>query len=189
MQSRRALQGGIHARCQRLQTSAWHAAERLGVGGGGWFALAVAAFAVLGVVGIIPAGFSWEEALGLAIRVGFAGAIAGVAFSTFIRLLYHGRRLSELSWVRFGIGGGLVTGLFVPVFLQTMNWLSGDGLVPWELVLDDGLWTAVLGGVTAGGSLKLAQLADTALPDGTQDRVDRLEGVDHSALEGERDTR
>lgn len=62
-------------------------------------------------------------------------------------------------------------------------------MLPWGLVLDDGLWRAVLGGVAAGGSLKLAQLADTALPDGTQDRVDRLEGVDHSALEGERDTR
>ena len=70
-----------------------------------------------------------------------------------------------------------------------MNWLSGDGLVPWELVLDDGLLTAVFGGAAAGGSLKLAQHAETALPDGTQDRVDGSEGVDRLASVGEQDTR
>jgi len=92
------------------------------VWGVGWFAAALALFATLRVVGILPATFSWGEVLGYAIRA--------------------------------GIVGGVVTGLFVPLFLQAMNLLSGDGFVPWELVLDDGLWTAVFGSVAAGGSLR-----------------------------------
>jgi len=31
--------------------------------------------------------------------------------ASLMRLLYHGRRLSDISWVKFGI---LATGLFVP---------------------------------------------------------------------------
>lgn len=154
--------------------------------GGGWFAAvlaAVAAFTLLSIVGIVPAGFSLREALSLPFRAGIVGAVVGVAFSASIRLLYRGRRLSDLSWVRFGIGGGLLTGVFVPLFLQAMNLLSGDGLVPWELVLDDGLWTAVFGGVLAGGSLKLAQRADHMLPPRARDQLAGVEGTDQSASE------
>ena len=156
------------------------------VWGVGWVAVGLALLATLRVVGVLT--FPWADLVVFALRIGIVGAVTGGAFSVVIRLLYYGRRLSELSWVRFGIGGGLVTGLFVPLFLQTMNLLSGDGLVPWELVLDDGLWTAAFGGLAAGGSLKLAQLADTVLPAGTQEQTDRLKGVDHLALEGDRDT-
>ncbi len=159
------------------------------VWGVGWFTAALAVFAALRVVGILPDTVSWAAGLELAIKFGIVGCIAGGAFSSVIRLLYHGRRLSEISWLRFGIVGGVVTGLFVPVFMQTMNLLSGDGLVPWELVLDDGLLTAVFGGAAAGGSLKLAQLADTLLPGRSQDQLDRSEGVDRLASAGERDTR
>ncbi|MDP3675881.1 MAG: hypothetical protein Q8R44_12435 [Novosphingobium sp.] len=157
------------------------------VWGVGWFTAAFAGFAVLRVAGILPETLSWAQGLGVAIRFGIVGVFAGGAFSSVIRLLYHGRRLSEISWVRFGIGGAVVTGLFVPVFLQTMNLLSGDGLVPWELVLDDGLGTAAFGGVAAAVSLKLAQRAVTVLPGRSQDQLDRLESVDRFASAGERD--
>ena len=159
------------------------------VWGVGWFTAAFAVFAMLRVAGILPAAFSWAEGLGTAIRFGIIGGIAGGAFSSVIRLLYHGRRLSEISWVRFGIGGGVVTGLFVPAFLLTMNWLSGGGLLSLETLLTNGLWAAVFGGAAAGGSLKLAQLADALLPGRSQDQLDRLEGVDRLASAGERDTR
>jgi len=155
------------------------------VWGVGWVTAGVALLATLRVVGVFS--FSWVELLGFAIRLGIVGAVTGGAFSVVIRLFYHGRRLSDISWVRFGIGGGLVAGLFVPVFLQTMNLLSGDGLVPWELVLDDGLWTAVFGGAVAGGSLKLAQLADTLLPGRSQDQLDPSLGADRLALPEEQE--
>lgn len=150
------------------------------VWGVGWSALwivAVVAFTVLGALGIVS-GPSWGEALGAAVRFGIAfgiiGFVAGGVFSGVMGLLYRGRRLAEISWLRVGIGGGIFAGLFVPLFLQAMNLASGDGLVPWELVLDDGLWTAVFGSVVAGGSIKLAQLPDRLLSDGNQDDLDRL---------------
>jgi hypothetical protein len=83
--------------------------------------------------------------------------------------------------VRFGIAGGIATGVFVPLFLQAMNVISGDGMVPWRLVLDDALWTAVFGGVVAGGSLRLAQRADDIAPAPTRDRLDGVKAVDRDA--------
>ena len=85
------------------------------VWGVGWSTAALALFGTLGLTGIIDV--SWEDVLITAFRAGIVGGVAGGAFSSVIRLVYHGRRLSEISWVRFGIGGAVVTGLFVPVFL------------------------------------------------------------------------
>lgn len=153
------------------------------VWGAGWFTAALVLFGALRVVGVFA--FPWTDVLEYAVRAGIVGVVAGGAFSSVIRLLYHGRRLSEISWVRFGIGGAVATGLFVPVFFQLMNLLSGDGLVPWELVLDDALLTAVFGGVVAGGSLKLAQHAEAALPAGAQDQIDSPEEVERLASAGE----
>lgn len=148
------------------------------VWGVGWLTIGFALFATVRVLGVVS--WSWAEVIGLAMRAGIVGGVAGGLFAGVIRLLYHGRRLSEISWVRFGIGGGVFAGLVLPLFLQTMNLLSGDGPVPWELLLDDALLTAFLGGAAAGGSMKLAQLTD-ALPPGTgQDQLDAPEGVDGS---------
>ena len=154
--------------------------------GVGWFMAALAILGTLRVTGVLSP--SWTEVFITAVRAGIIGGVSGVAFSSVIRLLYHGRRLSEISWVRFGIGGGIVAGVFVPIFLQVMNLLSGDGMVPWALVLDDIPLVVVLGAAAAGGSLRLAQRATTALPDGTQDRVDGAEGLDRLAA-GEQDPR
>jgi hypothetical protein len=143
----------------------------------------LAVFAVLRLVGIIPERVSWIQGLGLAARFGIVGFVAGAAFSSVVRMVYHGRRLSDINWIRFGIAGGIVAGVFVPLFLQMMNLLSGDGLVPWRLVLDDGIWAAVFGGVAAGGSLRLAQRADVgASPDqlGRVESVDRLPSAEDS---------
>jgi hypothetical protein len=144
------------------------------VWGIGWFTAALAVFATVRLLGGFP-DTSLLEGLETAGRFGIVGGVAGAAFSSVIRLVYHGRRLSDISWVRFGLGGAAVTGLFMPVFLQTMNLLSGTGLVPWTLVLDDAVLTAVFGGVAAGGSMKIAQYAESALPDETEDRVNRFE--------------
>ena len=105
------------------------------VWGAGWSAFSLAVFATLRLAGVSHA--SWTQGLGLSARFGIVGAVAGGAFSSIIRLVYHGRRLRDINWVRFGIAGAVVTGVFVPLFLQTMNLISGDGLVPWRLVLDD----------------------------------------------------
>jgi hypothetical protein len=128
------------------------------VWGVGWFAAGLAKFATLSVAGVIT--LPWKVVLESAGRARIVGGIAGGAYSGVIRLVYHGRSLSDISWMRFGIVAGVVTGLFVPLFFQTMNLLFGGGQVPWELVLDDAPIAAVLGGAVAGGSLALARMAE-----------------------------
>jgi hypothetical protein len=160
------------------------------VWGAGWASLALAVFAALKVTGILPASVHLLDAIGMSVKFGFMGGIAGGAFSAFIGVVYRGRRLSEISPVRFGIGGGLMAGIFVPAFLQTMNLLSGGGLVPMGLVADDALWSAVFGAVVAGGSLKLAQRADPLLPGGRRQDRPGLPGSGHRpAWEEARDLR
>lgn len=149
--------------------------------GAGWATLGFAAFAALKVTGNLPASAIWLDSLLVAARFGFIGGIVGGAFSACVGLLYRGRRLSEIRAVRFGIGGGIMAGLFVPAFLQTMNLLSGDGMVPMGLVLDDGAFAALFGAVAAGGSLLLAQRAQTALPGGPRHRPGLLGSADRVA--------
>ena len=92
-----------------------------------------------------------------------------------MKLLYRGKRLSEISWVRFGIGAAVLTGLFVPAFLQTMNLVSGGELVPWSLVFDDLVFSAVFGGVTAAGTMLLAQRHEAAHPVTVHELLERME--------------
>jgi hypothetical protein len=131
----------------------------------GWSAAAFVVTTTMWLTGNIREA-SLFEVVGLSIKFGVWGTIAGGVFSGIIGLLYRGRRLSEISWVRFGLGGAVVTGLFVPLFMQVMNVLSGDGMVPWNLVTDDAVITGVFGGLAAAVSLKLAQRADRALRGG-----------------------
>lgn len=159
------------------------------VWGAGWATLGTAVFAGLKVTGVIPASGSWLGALVIAAKLGIIGGVAGVAFSAVVGLLYRGRRLSDISAVRFGIGGGIVASLFVPAFFQAMNLLSGDGLVPMRYVLDDVLWASVFGAIAAGGSLKLAQHAQSLLPGGSQDRPGLLGSGNPLAWTDERDSR
>ena len=147
------------------------------VWGAGFAVLGFGLFSVLRLTGVLTRG-DWVDGLGLAARMGIVGFIAGGAFSSVIRLVYHGRRLRDINWIRFGIAGGVVTGVFVPLFLQAMNVLTGGHLVPWRLVLDDGVWATVFGAIAAGGSLKLAQRADAANTRKNQDQLDEADSPD-----------
>jgi hypothetical protein len=68
----------------------------------------------------------------------------------------------------------------VPLYLQAMNVLFGDGPIAWGLVADDALWATGFGAVAAAGSILLARRA-AALPRGPHpdelDRVDDLDGL------------
>ena len=71
--------------------------------------------------------------------------------------------------------GAVVGGVGVPLFLQSMNVLTGDGPIAWGLVTDDAIWAMLFGGVAAAGSILLARRAER-LPLGT--RTDALERGD-----------
>jgi hypothetical protein len=140
----------------------------------GWSVAAFSTWLVLRQAGIVPP-LSVLDGIGMALRYGVMGFITGAAFPSIMRLAYRGKPLSEISWVRFGMVGGIVTGLFVPAFMQTMNVLSGDGMVPMALIASDILLAAGFGAGMAALSLKLAQYANTRFPETFEHHVDRME--------------
>jgi hypothetical protein len=153
------------------------------VWGVGWLVVGLVLFTTMRLVGI--ASWPWGDVIGYAIRAGILGGAAGGVFAGVISLLYQGRRLSEISWVRFGLSGAVFAGVALPLFLQTMNLLSGSGLIPWGQVLDDALVVGVLGGVVSGGSMKLAQLGDALPPGDSTHRLDPSGGEDSFISSGE----
>ncbi|MFL5623763.1 MAG: hypothetical protein ACJ8AB_14015 [Gemmatimonadaceae bacterium] len=140
-----------------------------------WGTLGTAVATTMRLLDKIPLANALLDGLGMGIRIGVAGAITGAAFFTYIGVAYRGKRLSEISWLRFGVGGAVVAGIFVPGFLQTMNLLSGGALVPWHLVFDDAVYSALFGGITAAGTMILAQRDEAAHPVTVEELLDRME--------------
>ena len=139
-----------------------------------WFTLGFVTIITLRTIGfVVPARITALDAIGMAIRIGVMGGITGGAFSLFISQFYRGRRLSEINWVRFGIGGGVVAGLFVPSFMYLMIFLSGDGMPRFALIRDDIVIATLFGGIAAGASMWLAQRAET-IPSGNDDEPELL---------------
>jgi hypothetical protein len=130
------------------------------VWGGAWF-LGVMTMATTANV-IEGRGFridGWE----LAVPGGILFAAAGVAFSTVITLVLRGRKLPELSWLRFGLGGGVVSFVFLPTLVSVLRAISGDDMLGFAKLLGTGALGFMFGGVAAAGTLKLAQLSDRYL--------------------------
>ncbi|HEX2601028.1 MAG TPA: hypothetical protein VHL32_02860, partial [Gemmatimonadaceae bacterium] len=145
------------------------------VWGVAWGAIGTVAATAMRLIDKIPLGHAVLDGIGMGIRIGVMGGIAGAAFFAFISLAYRGKRLSEISWVRFGVGGAVLAGLFVPAFLQTMNLLSGGNMVPWHLVTDDMFFSAIFGGITAAGTMILAQRDEAAHPVTVEELLERME--------------
>jgi hypothetical protein len=149
------------------------------VWGGLWFIGTLVVFSLVKIAGLAPRGAPWGDVLDLALRSSVLGAIASATFSAFIAIFYRGRRLSDLSWMRFGLGGAVLVGLFVPLFMITVRFFSGDSPLSLGNLVSNAMIGAFFGGVASAGSLKLAQLADRfvsispreqrALPEGVAD--------------------
>lgn len=115
------------------------------------------------------------DGIGMGVRIGVVGALAGGAFAAFMGLAYRGKRLSEISAARFGIGGAVLAGAFVPAWMQTMSLLTGGGFVPLNLITDDIVLSTVFGGITAAGTMILAQRDEAKNPVTMQEIVERME--------------
>jgi hypothetical protein len=133
-------------------------------------------------------GMALVSGIAWAVRFGIAGAVIGTVFSIVIRLGYRGRRLADINPLRFAMLGALVGGVGVPLYLQTMNVLFGDGPIAWGLVADDARWAAVFGGAAAAGSILLARRA-AALSHGPRpDQLERVDDLDGLPAVGQRET-
>ena len=131
-------------------------------------------------------GMSLLAGMGWGVRFGIAGAVIGTVFSTIILLGYRGRRLADISPWRFALLGAVVGGVGVPLFLQMMNVLSGDGPIAWGLVWDDGIWASVFGGVAAAGSILLARRAEPLPRARHPDQLEGLNDIDREIVTGTR---
>ena len=154
--------------------------------GAAWGAIGAALSAVVALFDRSPAIDSLPERVGMAllaglswgVRFGLAGAVVGAVFAIAIGLQYRGRRLADISPARFAFLGAVVGGVGVPLYLQAMNVLFGDGPIAWGLVTDDGVWAAAFGAVAAAGSILLARRADARAPDARPDELDRPDDLD-----------
>jgi hypothetical protein len=122
-----------------------------------WAGAGFVLHSTLCLAGVLPPEQLWLGGLIIGFKMGTIGIFAGAAVPWLLELVYRGRPASRVGWLGFGLAGAVVTALFVPVFLQAMNLLSGDGLVPMALVLDDSVWAAFFGGAAAIASLKLVR--------------------------------
>lgn len=121
-----------------------------------------------GVIGLLLALFAasgaptgdlsrWQLVLSLGLRFALFGVICGTVFWWVTGLLFQRSRFARFGRLPVALCGAVGTAVFVPLFLQTMNLLSGDGLVPWALVLDDAVWAFFFGGGAALASLEMAR--------------------------------
>ena len=156
------------------------------VWGAAWFGLAMAGFGVLWLVKDNPV--SLLDAIGMSIRIGIVGGLTGGAFAAFISFFYRGKRLSDISPVRFGIGGGIVALAFMMAWLGLGNLLTGGSVPPWQDINSDLFYATLFGGIAAGASMWLAQRAP-ALSDGGEDELDRLQPGEQSTAFTDRQAR
>ena len=114
------------------------------------------------------ASFTLGVVLDLVFFAGFfalGGLIAGAGFSVVLGIAGRSRRFDEMSLPRFG-SWGAVGGLFLSLFLLS----SGQGSVLEDVLFVDVL--ALMGAVSAAGSLALARRADRGLLDAGEDVAD-----------------
>ena len=100
------------------------------------------------------AGWSWEMVFRLAASQWVTGFLTGGAFSVVLALAYRNKRLSEINASGFALFGGFVAVVFS---------LIVPGAAPFV--------AAVLGGATAGGTIKVAQRAAQKLRDASPEAL------------------
>lgn len=123
----------------------------------GLIGLVIALVYVFGSGEAADAGPRGLMVLSLAIRFALFGVISGTLFWWVTGLLFDRHRFAGYGRIPVFLFGAIGTAVFVPLFMQAMNLLSGDGLVAWSLVLDDSVWAFFFGGVAALGSLEMAR--------------------------------
>lgn len=147
------------------------------VWGGGWFVGVMVLATVANIVDPPASGVvQWGEPLSLAVPGAILFTVAGMVFSALVSLVLRGRRLADINWIQFGIGGGAVSFLFLPTLISVMRFFSGDDMLPFTKLLGTGTLGLMFGGVAAAGTLKLAQLADRRFPGTGGGGPEQLEG-------------
>jgi hypothetical protein len=137
-----------------------------------WFTGGLAIATGLFLTGLYPASAGWLVALAIAKNVGVTGFLTGGVFSLYLGVVHRQRQLHELRAGRLAFAGAVIAAVLSVGTLV----LNGGLILPIQALVGDGLIAALLGAVTAGGTIRLSQRASG-----------RLRGDAPDALEGERE--
>ena len=141
------------------------------VWGTAWFAWTLALFTTEELIGGLASPFPWLFILKMAGIIGVTGFLTGGAFSAFLRFAYRDQPLLEIKVRRFALGGAIIAGLLSPVVAVIAWALTGTGIALGNLI-GVGALAALLGGVTAGATIKLAQRAARKLSGAAVDELE-----------------
>ena len=94
--------------------------------------------------------------------LGMTGFLTGIAFSAYLPFAYRDQSVLEIRMGRFVLGGAVIAGLICPLVIL-LSPLAPEFGASTRILLASELWTVVLGSVTAGATLKLAQGASRSL--------------------------
>jgi len=144
-----------------------------------WFVASFGLWTALHLfLGVLPMSDPWALILAISTSSAASGFITGLAFSAYLRITCSERSLLDLRAGRLALGGGgVAAGVSL---LWSLGFQLSTGLsVPLATLVLGSIFPLVLGGVTAGGSIRAAQHAARRL---TGPATDELELEQQDAL-------
>lgn len=127
------------------------------VWGVGWILAGVAIISVVYVLGF-AGGRTFLESLGAAASsFGVLGFLAGGAFSIYLGSVGRRKQIHEINAGRTAVVAGLLTAVSVPLLRIGLEALGASFIVPIEVLLLTSALPGVLGGLTAFGTIRVAQ--------------------------------
>lgn len=137
------------------------------VWGAAWCGVGFAYLTALHLAGGAPESEPWRLILYVSANFAVTGMIAGGAFSAYLATMYRGRDLLGIRVSRFALGGAVTAAALSSLATLVAKGLAGAG-ASFDALIASGMWGAVLGGVTAAGTIKLAQTASRQLNSATR---------------------
>jgi hypothetical protein len=135
------------------------------VWGATWFGAGFTILSALTLTGLAPGPASFGVLLQLAMSIGITGFVAGAGFSLVLGTEYRRHRLEEMQVGGMAIKGAVISVLLAPWVSFAAIGLGGSG-VSLGLLAANVIGSALLGGLTAGGTVILAQRSARRLEPG-----------------------
>ena len=137
--------------------------------GAAWGGAGFAYLSALYLAGGMPETQPLKLILYVSSNLAITGFVTGGAFSAYLARAYRNRDVLGISALRFAVGGALTAGVFASLITVGARLSAGAG-ISLDGLLASGMWGVVLGGVTAAGTIKLAQGATRRLNSAWVDR-------------------
>jgi len=110
---------------------------------------------------LTPGAHPWRGIDKIAGLFGGMGFLCGGAFSLYLGVIGRNKRLDELGAIRYGLRGAIAAGLILPIFAFVVH--GPGGFEFWLVTFLESAIAIVLGGISAFGTVKLAQGSDRIL--------------------------